>query len=139
VRHVIQADRKLTVVAKPSVRAAILVWMLPRVAHHLCIGKRCSIFDETGSLGPNLKIIVSNSPKAATILNKHNLGEKKEGAATKSDSRWSDIASQNLREAIRKASVFSVDQMGGTSVPLPCRQIPHSSTGGDVPLAVARC
>src|SRR5206468_390286 len=78
VHHVIQADGELTVVAKPPVRAAVLVWMLPRVAHNLCIGKRCSLFDETGSLSPNLKIVVPNSPKAATMLNKHDLGEKKE-------------------------------------------------------------
>ena len=81
--HVIQADRKLTVVAKPPIRVAVLVWMLPRVAHNLCIGERCSIFDKTGRLGLNLKIIVSDSSEAATMLNKHDLGEKKEGPVTK--------------------------------------------------------
>ena len=76
--RVIQTDRKLAVIAKPPVGTAAFIRMLPRAVNNLCVGDRCPIFNETRSLGTNLKIVISDGPKAATTLYKNEVGKEKE-------------------------------------------------------------
>ena len=71
--------------------------------------RQAPIFDETGSLGTNLKIVISDGPKAATTLYKNEVGKKKEDPVAKCYCWWSDIAPKNLWQAVCKARSFPVD------------------------------
>ena len=71
--------------------------------------RQVAIFDETGSLGTNLKIVISDGPKAATTLYKNEVGKKKEDPVAKCYCWWSDIAPKNLWQAVCKARSFPVD------------------------------
>ncbi|WP_231730667.1 hypothetical protein, partial [Blastomonas sp. CCH5-E3] len=120
----VQTNWNLKIVRKASIWAAAFVWMLPCMRYDFGIRRDRTLFDKVGFLSANGETVVSHCSDFIAFYNEQKIGEKIERFFPALDGWRRDIARDHPWKRIVESGGAFVQNVAGTSIPLPCGSRP---------------
>ena len=95
-----------------------------------------TLLDEVGILPADRQAVVGDSSDVPLVYDQHEVGQQVERLLADRDGGWSYIALQDVGKTVREDCRPLVQDVAGTGIAFPCRQVVDRAASIDVPFAL---